>query len=378
MNGSDKQRPKWSRVEGRLVHYLTAGPLALATIGVSILMLLADTPYLVVQGSYALRDIFGARPFDRVPNPSESEELLFSRARDIRSFGIGELGLADTDSYTRYRRIEREALVWVVSGVRQTAWERHLWRYPFVGALPYRGYYRPEAARREAERLKAGGYDTIVRPVTAYSFLGVVPDPLYSFAVGRPHSSLADLILHEMAHATLFVSGSGAFNENFATFVGQEGSRRYIVRTYGAGSPEYEQMLARRKDRDAARRLLMGLHERLVVLFEEKGRVDLLAAKEEIYREFQSDLQANYQRYFQTDGYRWLAERELNNAVVDLFMTYSGEVDLFYRLLDARGGSLEAVLEELKSRRREIRRKGLDAVRRLAEVSAFDGGGSDG
>lgn len=378
MKVTDSSSRKGHSRERRVFRNLILGPLALTTIGVSVFMLFADAPYLVVQGSYALRDTFGARRFDRVANPSEAEKLLFSRAQDIRGFGVEELGLADTESYTRYRRIDREALVWVVSGVRETAWERHLWRYPFVGALPYRGYYRPEAAHREADRLKAEGYDAIVRPVTAYSFLGVVPDPLYSFALNRPHSSLADLILHEMAHATLFVSGAGAFNENFATFLGQEGSRRYIARTYGAGSPEYRQMAARREDRDTARRLLMELHEALVTLFESQDGGDLLSAKEGLYREFQSDLEENYQRYFRTDGYRWLAERELNNAVVDLFITYSGEVDLFYRLLDARNGSLVAVIEELEARRREIGRRGLEEVRRLAEISALDRGGSDG
>jgi predicted aminopeptidase len=376
MNLSNKFPGKGGSRRWGMLSHLIAGPLALTTIGVSVFMLLADAPYLVVQGSYALRDTFGATQFDKVPDPSEAEGLLFSRARDIRSFGIQELGLADTKSYTRYRRVDREALVWVVSGVRQTAWERHLWRYPVVGALPYRGYYRPEAAHQEAARLKDEGYDTAVRPVTAYSFLGAVPDPLYSFALRRPHSSLADLILHEMAHATLFVSGSGAFNENFATFLGQEGSRRYISRSYGADSPEYREMIARREDRDAARRLLMELYERLVALFEEEE--DPLAAKKEVYRQFQSDLQENYQRYFHSDGYRWLAERELNNAVVDLFITYSGEVELFYRLLDARDGSIVAVIEDLKSRRREIGRRGLEEVRRLVEISALDGGRSDG
>ncbi len=371
----NNRHPPWDRTTFRR---LFVAPTVAATLGVSLFFLMADAPYLVVQGSYALRDLFGARSFDRVPEASEDEKLLFGRAENIRAFGIRELGLADTRSYTSYRRIEREALVWVVSGVKETAWERHLWRYPFVGTLPYRGYYRPDDARREAERLKTEGYDAVVRPVTAYSFLGVVPDPLYSFALNRSHASLADLLLHEMAHARLFVSGAGAFNENFATFVGQEGSRRYIAREYGVGSPEYLEMMARRRDRDRFRRLMSELQGRVVALFETEGVPDLLSAKEAIYREFQSDLRENYRVYFSTEAYLFLAESELNNAVVDLFVTYSGDLDLFYRLLDARDGSLEEVIEALEKRRREIGRSGIEEVRRLAEVAALDGGGSDG
>ena len=347
-------------------------PPAIAILGAVLMVAVADAPYLVVQGSYAIRDLFGARPFDEIPSPSEAEELLFSRAAAIRRFGIERLGLSNTKSYTRYRRIDREALVWVVSGVQMTSWERHLWEYPLVGSLPYRGYYRREDALQEADSLKARGFDTLVRRVTAYSFLGIVPDPLYSFSLERPDSSLADLILHEMAHATLFASGQGAFNENFATFVGLEGSRRYIADRYGADSREYAEMVALREDREAARRLMRELHERLEEHFQTTTGDELIAGKERIYEEFQARLSVQYSELFTTEAYRWLAETELNNAVVDLFIKYSGDLDLFYRLLEQRGDSLSEVVETLLMHRKALRRGGLHEVRRLLEVSTPD------
>lgn len=349
-------------------------PPALAILAAVAMIFLADAPYLLVQGAFAIKDVFGARPFDEVSDPSEAEELLFSRSRDIRRFGIERLGLSNTKSYTRYKRIDREALVWVVSGVRETAWERHLWGYPLVGSLPYRGYYRREDALEEADRLKARGFDTVVRRVTAYSFLGVVPDPLYSFSLERPHSSLADLILHEMAHATLFVSGQGSFNENFATFVGLEGSRNYIEELYGADSEEYAEMVGRRRDREVARRLMRQLYEQLEKHFDSAEGDKLLSGKERIYTEFQARLAEDYSQLFSTDAYRWLAESELNNAVVDLFIKYSGELDLFYGLLAQQGDSLSRVIKTLQAHRKALRRDGLEEVRRLMEVSTPDQG----
>ncbi len=312
---------------------------------------LVDAPYLVVQGSHALVDLLSARRFDRVVDPSAAERLLFRQAAAIRRYGSDEVGLSESKSYTRYRRVEREALVWVVSAVNGTSWDRYLWRYPFVGALPYRGFYQEGPAKQEAKSIEDMGYDVTVRRVTAYSFLGFVPDPLYSFALDAGHWQLAEVILHEMAHATLFLPGRAGFNENFATFVGLEGSRQYMATVYGAGSSEYADMMNQRHDRDVARGLMLDLHRELVSLFDDASGdspEDLLEAKAEIYEEFAGEVSRDYEKLFSSGGYRWLAENRMNNAVVDLFVTYSADLEVFYDLLEEHDGSLSAVVAYLR------------------------------
>ncbi len=44
--------------------------------------------------------------------------------------------------------------------------------------------------------------------------------------LNRSEGDLANLIIHEMSHATIFVKDSVDFNENLATFIGDRGAER--------------------------------------------------------------------------------------------------------------------------------------------------------
>ena len=354
-----------------MIRILRTGPPVLSLALLLVVLPVIDARYLVVQAGYVLDDLFGARRFAAVTAPTPEEEELFSRVRAVRQFGIAELGLSETRAYTRYKRVEREALVWVVSGVRELSWERHLWDYPLVGALPYRGYYREPDAAREAERLRASGYDALYRRVTAFSFLGFLPDPLYSFALERSYASLADLILHEMTHAALFVRGQGSFNENLASFLGTEGARQFIEATYGVGSDEYRQMMTRREELAAARALMLRLQEELRALYDrlpaDVPRTEARLRKRAVIERFQADLAEEYDTLFQTDAFRWLTEMELSNAVVDLYVTYGSDQNRFDELLSNRGGSIPTLLRDLKAIRPAIAEQGMAALEALDE-----------
>jgi predicted aminopeptidase len=56
----------------------------------------------------------------------------------------------------------------------------------------------------------------------------------------RTEGDLANLIIHEMVHATIFVKDSVDFNENLATFIGDRGAERFLISAYGADSKEYK------------------------------------------------------------------------------------------------------------------------------------------
>jgi hypothetical protein len=82
----------------------------------------------------------------------------------------------------------------------------------------------PRAARE--------GLDVYVRETGAYSTLGWFRDPILPSMLRWSEFDLADTILHELATPRCGVKGSVAFNESFASFVGEEGAFRYLDRAW--------------------------------------------------------------------------------------------------------------------------------------------------
>ncbi|MFP4375225.1 MAG: aminopeptidase [Spirochaetaceae bacterium] len=312
-----------------------------------------DGAYLVRQGLGYLamqaraRDIEDLRRDGRV----DIETLaFFERLIDIRTFAAAELGLTVDNSFSRYVATDRAYLVDVVSAVREDSFERHTWQYPVLGRLFYRGFYDSRSADREAAKLRRAGFDVYVRPVRAFSSLGVFSDPAYSFMRGYSEYELANLILHEQMHATVWAEGQNEFNEEIATFVGEVGAERYIAEKYGVDSEEYRSIARFRADRDTFREVIRSLHADLQAAYDSLASRDArIAAKWDIFGDAQAEFAEKYDELFFTDRYRGFAEATLNNAYVDSYMKYTGELSLYYRFLEQHDGDLRTVIEVLKA-----------------------------
>src|SRR5207244_11558576 len=102
--------------------------------------------------------------------------------------------------------------------------------YPLVGSFEYRGYFSEKGARNYGQRLETNGWDVYVDGVEAYSTLGWFKDPLLSTFISHSEPELAEIIFHELGHQRVFARGDTDFNEAFATTVGQEGARRWLLK----------------------------------------------------------------------------------------------------------------------------------------------------
>lgn len=301
-------------------------PLLCALLLVIAVGIVVDARYLLEQGVWAAHYTFSARRLSDVSGPGADAgtQAFFDRVRRIRRYAVDELGLEETDSYTTYVTIDRDNLVYVVSAAGELSFERYRWWYPLVGRLPYRGFYELEGARREAAELATRGYDTLVRRVDAYSSLGFVSDPLYSFMREYSEFALAELIIHEMAHATVFVSGRAAFNEEFATLVGREGALSYLRDRYDAASPQYLETVRRLRDRRVFLAFVATLRNRLARLYDADLPPDeARTEKARVISESQRSFARNADRWFLSDRYAWFAEAEIDNALIDLYATYN-------------------------------------------------------
>jgi len=117
-----------------------------------------------------------------------------------------------------------------------------------VGEVPYKGFFNSQLAFDLKKELEGEGWDVVIRNPGGWSTLGWFTDPILSKMLNRSEGDLANLIIHEMSHATIFVKDSVDFNENLATFIGDRGAERFLIAKYGVESRQYTDYMGEDED----------------------------------------------------------------------------------------------------------------------------------
>lgn len=182
-----------------------------------------------LQGQLAI--IRNTEPVDRIlQNPSVADTIKqkLRLIESVRKYAIDSLGLKSTKNYQTFYDQQGKPLLWVLNAAPPFSMESYKWKYPFLGKLSYKGFFNKQIGLKEEQQFISKGYDTDLSPVSAWSTLGWFSDPVLSGMLKRSEGSLAELIIHEMTHATLYVKGDVEFNENLATFIGEKGAEKFI------------------------------------------------------------------------------------------------------------------------------------------------------
>jgi predicted aminopeptidase len=296
--------------------------------------------YTLKQGTALLGYLGKAAPVETLLEGSSAEDADFARrVAGIRRFALEDLGLRETANYTKYVDIDRDYLAAVVSASADDSFARHEWWFPIVGSVPYKGFFNPEDARKERAKLEKKGLDVWIRGVDAFSTLGWFSDPLYSYMKGYPVHRLADLLIHESLHATIYLKNHAQFNEELAEFVGSEGTRLYIEKTFGEDSDESRAA----SGSDGGNAVFLAFIRELIAELEllysgSLPREERLQKKAEIIRAAQTRFAETYDTLFQNDNYRGFSDLPINNAYLELYRLYYEE-DHYFRDLYARSGS---------------------------------------
>lgn len=272
---------------------------------------------------------------------------------DVRDFAADRLRLNVGGSYAAYSYVDRRVLLHVLTAVPKTALEPHTWWFPFVGRMPYKGYFDPDDAREEARSLAAQGYDTNIRPAGAFSTLGWFDDPLLGHLLKLDRVSLAEVVLHELLHNTLFVKGSVAFNESLANFVGKRGAIDFFVGRNGPRSPEA--VAARRAWREELE--FSGLMMEMVGCLRELyggqlPEADKLRRREEVFtrsqRQWASALEGRPDHRHAS-----FSRRPLDNAVILQNLLYVTDLARFEELYRREGKRLTRAIEAARAGARD-------------------------
>src|SRR5476651_1161371 len=162
---------------------------------------------------------------DPTRDPKLREHL--AQSQQARAFASEHLHLPDNRSYRLYADIGRPYVVWNVFATPEFSLTPQNHCFPIAGCVAYRGYYSQSAARGEAAMQRLNGMDVSIGGVEAYSTLGWFNDPIISSMMSWGDERLATLIFHELAHQRFYVKDDTEFNESYATFVEQEGTRQW-------------------------------------------------------------------------------------------------------------------------------------------------------
>lgn len=177
---------------------------------------------------------------------SIKEKLIFIQA--VRQYAFDSLGINDSKNYTTFYDQQGKPSLWVVTAAEPFALKAREWRFPLLGGFPYKGFFDYEMAQAEAKRLEEDSLDVHIGIVSGWSTLGWFKDPILSNMLSRKKGDLANLIIHELTHGTLFVKDSVEFNENLATFIGDEGAKRFLWTRFGERSEEFKTYVQSKED----------------------------------------------------------------------------------------------------------------------------------
>ncbi|MFC4728928.1 aminopeptidase [Coralloluteibacterium thermophilus] len=204
-------------------------------------------------------------PIAAVVDDARADPVLRARLAEVleaRAFAVSHLGLPDNASYTRYVALDRPWVSWAVYAAREFSTQPALRCFPVAGCVPYVGYFSPERARAEAQRLRARGLETWIGGVPAYSTLGWFADPVFSSMLRGGQDELIEIVFHELAHQWLYVRDDTVFNESLASFVGRQG---LVEWRRSRGEPEPDPARAERERAFVTR--VLALREDLAALY---------------------------------------------------------------------------------------------------------------
>ncbi len=297
-----------------------------------------------------------ARPITKVladpATPAPLREKL-QLVQELRAYAQTSLRLPSQRQYHRYTHLQRDHLVWVVFAAPEFSLEPHTWRYPFLGKLSYRGWFREKDATALAAHLRARQLDVHIAEVDAYSTLGLLSDPILSTFIHLPERDLAELLFHELTHQRLYLPGDTDFNEALATALARHATRRWLRETgrtkeLAAYDREDRILTAFLAELETTRAHLTTLYAQTHLTPEAKRRAKAAAFQQ--LRQRADQLNRRHGGTLKID--KWFAQ-PVNNARLNAIATYHRLVPAFQRHLEERcQNDLETFFTTLRQTRR--------------------------
>lgn len=278
---------------------------------------------------------------------SDEEQAKLELIVAARDYAAETIGLSAGASYTQFYDTAGNPLAFNLSATRRDALEPVTWTFPIIGVVPYLAFFDEEYLNSIEQTLIDDGFDTLTYELDAYSTLGVFEDPVRSPMLRRNVISLADTIVHELVHNTIYRPNSTQFNESLAMYVGRQGSAEFLADYYGPNSPLPEIAREFNEDADATNAFLNEFIADLREYYAQPlSSEELIAGREAAFeagrRMFINDVQPTLHYPNRYGGY---ATMPTNNAWVLARGRYNVRLDLFRDVYELVGREWPAAFE---------------------------------
>ena len=261
--------------------------------------------------------------------------------QEVKRYGEERLGLAKTKSYSKYFGVEGSVLH-VITASEKDCLKLYQWDFPITGKVSYKSFFTEEGVLKEKRFLEDKGYDTFIQEAGAYSTLGWLNDPIFSPMLQWDEATLANVILHEMTHTTIYFKGQTDFNEQMATFVGNRGAIDFLTEKYGEGSQEVVEAIHNQEDDLLFSRWIDQACQRLSNFYSKDiPREEKIAGREEIFGSLKEEFETIS---FKTDSYKNFGKKDLNNSVLLAYRRYMHRLDNFDAVYEYLGSDLRKMI----------------------------------
>jgi len=306
--------------------------------------------YLSKLGWHQSSITFHSVPVQEVLESEGVEQVAKEKIRfiqEVKRYGEEKLGLMRTKSYSKYSGVKGTVLH-VITASEKDRLRFYHWSFPIAGKVTYKSFFTKEGVSKEKKFLEAKEYDTFVQQAGAYSTLGWLKDPIFSSMLQWDEPTLANLILHEMAHTTIYFKDQTDFNEQMATFVGNHGAIHFLMEKHGKGSKQVVEAIHNQEDDilfsqwiDRACQQLSNFYSR------EMPRDEKLRGRGELFQHLKEDFREKMVS-FKTEGYKNFENLDLNNAVFLAYRRYIHRLENFQALYEYFGEDLRRMIEFFK------------------------------
>ena len=271
--------------------------------------------------------------------------------QEVKRYGEEKLGLTRTKSYSKYFEVKGPVLH-IITASEKDCLRPYCWDFPITGKVPYKGFFAQKDVLEEKRFLEMKGYDTFVQQAGAYSTLGWLKDPIFSSMLRWDEVRLADLILHEMTHTTVYFKGQTDLNEQIATFVGNQGAINFLTEKYGGGSKEVIEAVHCQEDDLVFSRWINQACQQLSDFYaKEISKEEKLRGREVLFHRLKEDFKETMAS-FKTQDYKNFKNVKINNAVLLAYRRYIYRLDNFQALYRYFGADLRRMIGFFKGIRR--------------------------